>query len=76
MKRTSRPKLGQIVQAEFLDHAQDNKKAPMSVTVWGKITGLDEECLTVTCWQTANHDFETTEFTIVRSCIRGLYVLS
>ena len=67
--------IGNIVQIDFLDHAQDSENGPLFCTVYGSVTDLDDNYITVASWQTHGGDFESTTFTIVTSCISSLVVL-
>jgi len=66
---------GDIVQIDFLDHAQDSEDGPISCTVYGCVIDQGEHYITVASWQTHIDDFEDTTFTIVTSCITSLVVL-
>lgn len=67
--------IGDIVQIDFLDHAQDSEDGPISCTVYGCVIDQGEHYITVASWQTHIDDFEDTTFTIVTSCITSLVVL-
>lgn len=67
--------IGDIVQIDFLDHAQDSEDGPILCTVYGCVIDHGAHYITVASWQTHIDDFEDTTFTIVTSCITGLVVL-
>lgn len=67
--------IGDIVQIDFLDHAQDSEDGPISCTVYGCVIDQGFNYITVASWQTHIDDFEDTTFTIVTSCITSLVVL-
>ena len=66
--------LGDIIQIDFLDHVQDSTDGPLECTVYGSLTDIGDNYLTVTSWQGCEDN--TTTFTIITSCISGLVVFN
>ena len=70
--------LNDIVKVIFLDHAQDLGE-PLVCTVYGLVEHIDSIFINIT----SSHPVENsdasenkTTYTVIRSCIRQLYVLS
>ena len=66
-------KLRDVIQIDFLDHVQDATDGPLKCSVYGSLTEIGDNYLTVTSWQGCDED-NTTTFTIITSCISSLVV--
>ena len=70
--------LNDIVKVVFLDHAQDLGE-PLVCTVYGLVEHIDNIFINITSWHPVEHsddDENKTTYTVIRSCIRQLYVLN
>lgn len=62
MKRlpeTWRPRVGDLVEIEFLDHASTSgyhDGTPLSFTVWGRLAGINKAQYTVNVWDYTHKD--------------------
>jgi hypothetical protein len=79
MEMLSEPEVEDIVRIVFLDHAQDLGK-PLVCSVYGVIEHIDKTFLNVVCWHPTYEEDDTQEnrttYSIVRSCIQQLDILS
>jgi len=67
--------LGDVIQIDFLDHVQDSTDGPLECSVYGSLTDIGDNYLTVTSWQPSDCcQDNTTTFTIITSCISSLVV--
>lgn len=64
--------LGDVIQIDFLDHVQDGTDGPLECSVYGSLTDIGDNYLTVTSWHGCEDN--TTTFTIITSCISSLVV--
>ena len=64
--------LGDVIEMTFLDHVQDSTDGPLECSVYGSLTDIGENYLTVTSWQGCENN--TTTVTIMTSCISSLVV--
>jgi len=64
--------LGDVIQIDFLDHVQDATDGPLECSVYGSLTDIGDNYLTVTSWHGCENN--TTTFTIITSCISSLVV--
>lgn len=75
MRKTNKPKPGEVVQVVFLDHCE-NHPEPIEATVYGKVIASSLLSLTVGCWETSVEGMENTRYTLIRSCIKSMHVLT
>ena len=75
--RSAKP--GAVVAIRFLDHCHGGDR-PIEFVVYGRLVSKDRKHLTVDSWEYDNretqHDDNEERFSIVRSTITGLAVLS
>lgn len=73
MREIEQAVIGDIIQIDFLDHVQDSTDGPLECTVYGSLTDIGDNYLTVTSWHCEDN---TTTFTIITSCISSLVVFN
>lgn len=74
MATPSKPKTGDVVAIEFLDHVEDGKK-PINFTVYGRLIKESFNAYTVACWtytKPKKTDDNEKVFTIVKVAITNL----
>ena len=64
---TEEASTGDIVQIDFLDHAQDSEDGPILCTVYGCVIDQGDHYITVASWQTHIDDFEAVSYTHLRA---------
>tara|TARA_R100001163_G_C4895027_1_gene86214 strand:- start:230 stop:466 length:237 start_codon:yes stop_codon:yes gene_type:complete len=70
-----------IVAVTFLDHVESSKVSKAErFTVYGRLIKADSRCVIVASWAYTNArrkcDHNTTTYTILRSCIERLDILT
>lgn len=74
MAITTKPKLGDILAIEFLDHVEDGKN-PINFTVYGRLIKDGEKAYTIATWaytKPKKTDHNEKVFTIVKAAITNL----
>lgn len=80
MSKIEKPLVDDIVKVVFLDHAQDLGH-PLSCTVYGVVEYIDKTYVNILTWHPTNKEDPSvaanqTVYTIIRSCIKRLKVLT
>lgn len=75
-----KPKLGDIVECEFLDHVEDGDE-PIRFMIYGKLRKSSPKSIAIAVWaypDNENHDGDSNEkvFSIVRRAIINLRKLN
>ena len=74
-----KPKTGQIVECEFLDHVEDGGE-PLRFIVWGRLAKIGRTHYEIVSWAYADPDIDDVpanekRWTIVKSAVLNISIL-